>query len=541
MKVVKGHHDVGQRHQFKHPIDMPHARDLGRNKTPTFEVTASHHYRESNTHRSDLSEMVGPIYNKAAGRHQYTGGYVTPRPESAERQQLEKQKALVGQFFKQETKSRSKSADTRYEQKSQSSTTTTMQQQQSSQQVTMQGRETQILEAKKSGLERKQEALKRREEFVSTSTTQVDGTKVLSTQEINAKREEMIKTEVLKIQQESKMMMERYMLECKRRNEMIEQEQQLRQDEEKRKQDLLQQRNEEREAKEKASKEELKKQEALLKQEHLKAEEEERRRKAEAERKEQQMLKMQQEKQNVLQKQSGQSQKDAERREYEKQQMEARRAEEEMRRREMDRLENLKNKEQQTIMRQQTEMKSMQNVDLTYRSPGDQRPGDLTGFGFGSVRTGQVSSRKIEILTRAASEERGGLNPEVSYLDGSQSRSARASPLPQMSILKFQDQTIDDLQAPKTVQWAQQSAAIAKTDFASSTKALGSGLVRSSKSATASSALAASASKSESHSSSKASFIQESATSFATQSKMEFSSSSSKSSASSFQVSKQSK
>ena len=188
-------------------------------------------------------------------------------------------------------------------------------------------------------------------------------------------------------------------------------------------------------------------------------------------------------------------------------------------------------------MRQQTEMKSMQNVDLTYRSPADQKPGDLTGFGFGNVRTGQVSSRKIEILTRAASEERGGLNPEVQQ--GIQSRSARASPLPQMSVQKFQDQTIDDLAVPKTVHWSEQSAAIAKTDFASSTKALGSGLVRSSKS-TASSTMA-SAIKSESHSSSKSAFIQESAASFATQSKMEFSSSSSKSSASSFQVSRTSK
>merc|ERR1711913_129749 len=99
--------------------------------------------------------------------------------------------------------------------------------QSSSQQVTMvQGRETQIMEAKQAGLERKQEALKRREDFVSSqTTTQVDG-KILSTQEIrdiNAKREELIRQEVLKIQSESKMMMERYMLECKRRNDPLEQ------------------------------------------------------------------------------------------------------------------------------------------------------------------------------------------------------------------------------------------------------------------------------------------------------------------------------
>merc|ERR1712038_2066263 len=145
----------------------------------------------------------------------------------------------------------------------------------------------------------------------------------------------------------------------------------------------------------------------------------------------------------------------------------------------------------------------------------------------GNVRTGQVSTRKITFLTRSSSEERGDLNPEVSTPDNIQSRSARASPLPQMSLQKFQEPTqtgIDDVKGPKSVQWSQQSAAIAKTDFASSTKALGSGPVRSSM-------------KSESKSMSKSAFIQESASSFATQSKMEFSSSSSKSS-SSFQISK---
>merc|ERR1712018_542230 len=173
---------------------------------------------------------------------------------------------------------------------------------------------------------------------------------------------------------------------------------------------------------------------------------------------------------------------------------------------------------------------------------GDQKPGDLQGFGFGNVRTGQVSTRKITFLTRSSSEERGDLNPEVCTPDNFQSRSARASPLPQMTIQKFQEpiQTgIDDVKGPKSVQWSQQSAAIAKTDFASSTKALGTGLVRSSKASASSSSMATSM-KSESQSMSKSAFIQDSASSFANQSKMEFSSSSSKSS-SSFQISKTTK
>jgi len=221
---------------------------------------------------------------------------------------------------------------------------------------------------------------------------------------------------------------------------------------------------------------------------------------------------------------------------------EARKAEEEVRRREMEKLEAMRRREQETMIRQKTEMQSMQNVELTYRSPADQKPGDLHGFGFGNVRTGQVSTKKISFLTRSSSVERGDLNPEVSTPDGIQSRSARASPLPQMSLQKFQEPTqsgIDDVKGPKSVQWSQQSAAIAKTDFASSTKALGSGLVRSSMKSTASSSMATSM-KSESQSMSKSAFIQDSASSFANQSKMEFSSSSSKSS-SSFQISKTTK
>ena len=52
------------------------------------------------------------------------------------------------------------------------------------------------------------------------------------------------------------------------------------------------------------------------------------------------------------------------------------------------------------------------------------RPGD---FGYGNVTTGQVASRKYEILTRASSvglSEREGLNPDLL------SHSARASPAP---------------------------------------------------------------------------------------------------------------
>ncbi len=84
---------------------------------------------------------------------------------------------------------------------------------------------TQIEEAKKAGQERKQEAMKRREEFVIKQSEAKLLSNVKSTQELHKEREEMIKREVLKIQEESKKMMTRYMDESKKRAEMLEKEQ----------------------------------------------------------------------------------------------------------------------------------------------------------------------------------------------------------------------------------------------------------------------------------------------------------------------------
>ena len=89
--------------------------------------------------------------------------------------------------------------------------------------------------------------------------------------QLNAKREEMIRKEVEKIQNESKMMMERYLEECKRRTEMIQKEEEMRVQQEREQKELMKQRMLEHEQKEKARKEELKRQEELLTQKHLRA------------------------------------------------------------------------------------------------------------------------------------------------------------------------------------------------------------------------------------------------------------------------------
>merc|ERR1712226_1260865 len=185
---------------------------------------------------------------------------------------------------------------------------------------------------------------------------------------------------------------------------------------------------------------------------------------------------------------------DEERKAVEGQREKARMEEEERRRREMERLQNMKNKQQQDMMvRQKQEVSSSTNVELKYYGTAEQRPGDQHGFGFGNVQTGQVSTRKMTFLTRSSSagpEDRAGLNPDLIVRTTS---SARASPMPfaqpefttapsmpvsggGMKMMSAEEAAA----ATKTaaMQWSQQSSAIAKTDFASSTKALGTGLAR---------------------------------------------------------------
>jgi len=93
-------------------------------------------------------------------------------------------------------------------------------------------------------------------------------------------------------------------------------------------------------------------------------------------------------------------------------------------------------------------------------------------------------------LTRSSSagpEDRAELNPDI--MGVRTTSSARASPMPfgnaefttaPSMAVGFKADADNLVQQGKstTVQWSQQSSAIAKTDFASSTKALGTGLAR---------------------------------------------------------------
>lgn len=52
-------------------------RDLGQKQAPVYEVSKSHHYQESQTHRSDLKSLQGPIYQQSA--HSFSDGYAAPK------------------------------------------------------------------------------------------------------------------------------------------------------------------------------------------------------------------------------------------------------------------------------------------------------------------------------------------------------------------------------------------------------------------------------------------------------------------------------
>ena len=105
-------------------------------------------------------------------------------------------------------------------------------------------------------------------------------------------------------------------------------------------------------------------------------------------------------------------------------------AEEEIRRKEMERLQQMKEREQEILMRQKQEFTSS-NVELKYYNTEAARPGEQHGFGFGNVRTGQVSTKKMTFLTRASSAgpaDRADLNPDIMAIRTTSS--ARASPMP---------------------------------------------------------------------------------------------------------------
>merc|ERR1711972_108418 len=183
---------VDRSHNYKAPLTKPHQRDLrARSYTPTYEVNKSHHYRESTTHKSDLTQMVGPICNTGKinhlAKHNFTDGYQAPK---ARQDQVE----LVGKFFKKQEEY------AKYEESKEVK----------SEQTVSQSKE-----------ERKAEAIQRREEFLkkkenidmNITTSEYKTVDVKTRQQIEEEREAYIQQTVMKIQQEALGLKERIKME----------------------------------------------------------------------------------------------------------------------------------------------------------------------------------------------------------------------------------------------------------------------------------------------------------------------------------------
>lgn len=276
------------------------------------------------------------------------------------------------------------------------------------------------------------------------------------------------------------------------------------------------QRMAEQEEKERLRKAELKRQESLLREEGLKKEKDEQRKREDAKRMEEQRLVDAKRLQDSKKRQDDDQKKRETGKANEKAREEEMRYHEELRKQELQRLEQLRMK---ALQQQQ---KASAKVELKYYSTTDSRPGDMHGFGFGNVTTGQVSSRKYEILAKASSvgaEDREGLNPDLIRV----SMSARASPAPgmaQQQIMAVREEVDSQQQAMmKSTSGFQQSA-----DFEQSTAALSTGLTRKQQSSMVSQQQMSSEMKSMSMSSQQMSMS--SSSQFASSSSASFSSSS---------------
>merc|ERR1719192_53610 len=241
--------------------------------------------------------------------------------------------------------------------------------------------------------------------------------------------------------------------------------------ERKRKDELAAQRMKEQEEKQKQRRQSIQRQEALLKEEHKQKELAELKRKEEAKKQEELRLieaKRQKEAKKLQEERKLKQEKDKSL-EWERQQDLAR--QEELRRQQASQIEALR------LKAVQQQERATAKVEIKQYSSTAMRPGD---FGYGNVTTGQVASRKYEILTRASSvglSEREGLNPDLL------SHSARASPAPPLFPVAvppgtMQMKAMATGEAEMSVQRSQQTSTALKADFAESTTALGSGLSR---------------------------------------------------------------
>merc|ERR1712008_47288 len=147
--------------------------------------------------------------------------------------------------------------------------------------------------------------------------------------------------------------------------------------------------------------------------------------------------------------------------------------------REQQQLQQLESKKREAEKLEQLRLKAMQQTESTQEKI-NLKYTSSTAVGYGQVTTGQVSSRKYEILARASSvgrfEDREGLNPEMMMRAQSQSTSARGSPAPIAMAQKASGLVTSEVDASQQMMSKAQFSK--QVDFASTTAALSTGLTR---------------------------------------------------------------
>merc|ERR1719336_3700670 len=228
--------NVERKHNY---ADQPQRSLRARSNTPTLDLKRAHQYQGERAIKSDLSSMVGPVYNSGkATKHEFTGGYVAPK---ARNDQVE----LVNKFFKRETNERTETIQT---EKIENVTTK--------------------VESKvefSSGEDRRKEAIERRQEFLKQNedlhmqvkSTEFKVSNVKSRQQLEEEREAFFKKTVMRVQEEATMLSSRAKDEEQKRLEWLRTEEERMKREEILRQEAMVRAEEERRQKEAARQEEL--------------------------------------------------------------------------------------------------------------------------------------------------------------------------------------------------------------------------------------------------------------------------------------------
>merc|ERR1711892_387729 len=371
--------NVERKHHYKAPLTQPHQRDLrAKSNTPTYEVSKSHHYQGSQTHKSDLTSMVGPIYNTGKlTKHNFSGGYVAPK---ARADQVE----LVSKFFKGD---KTEQSEARME------TRTETHQSQQIEQIETKSTKVEFA----GGEERRKEALDRRQEFLKqqedlhmkiTSSSQYNVSNAKSRQQLEEEREAYIKNAVLRVQEEALMLSNRAKEEENKRIEYIRMETERIAREDILRAEAMVRAEEERKLKEMARQEEMKRQQAAMSKQREELE------KMRLLKKKQEEEKQRSEKLRLTE---------------ERKMVKVEKTEMSQRSEESNHLAELKRQEEMRLMERQRLEQMIIKESKVVEGQVAKRSDDVHGLGWGNVTTGFVSRKKLGFLQRDMSMERDSI------------------------------------------------------------------------------------------------------------------------------------